>query len=71
MKKIYLIVILIVLLFTLKIGFASCSVEDTPVQNVVIVPIENEKHWYLEMTVAGGTLFLGALGLWLKYKKKN
>ena len=73
MKKIYLVVILIVLLFTLKTGFAGYSMEqqDTPTQNGFIVPIENEGRWCLEMTIAGGTLFLGALGLWLKYKKKN
>lgn len=30
-----------------------------------------EKHYYLEMAIGGGTLFLGALGLWLKYGRKK
>ena len=30
-----------------------------------------EKHYYLEMAIGAGTLSLGALGLWLKYRKKK
>lgn len=76
MKKIYLLIIISLMLFTLKTGFAGYDPnamiqQVAPPPQVIVIPDSNEKHWYLEMTLGGGTLLLGALGIWLKYRKKQ
>ena len=75
MKKLYLIIIIVLMLFTLKISFAGYDpdviINQVPPPQIIVVQESNEKHWYLEMVIGGSTLLLGALGIWLKYRRKQ
>ena len=72
MKKTYLLITIIMLCLSTVAwaGGYEDPVQNIPLQDIVIMPQENPKHWYMEMVIGGGTLLLGAIGLWLKYKKK-
>jgi len=74
MKTIYLILIVLLLSVPVYGGYDPGQYEDTqqqqmtmPSPNVVIV--SESKHWYYEIIIGIGTLVLGAVGLWLKYRK--
>jgi hypothetical protein len=71
MNKIYLL-ITVVLLCLSSVSWAGgySMMQDMPEQNVIMIPQENPRHWYFEMAIGGGTLLLGAAGLWLRYKRK-
>jgi hypothetical protein len=70
MKKIYLLITIAMLCLSTTAWAGYSANQDMPQQNVIIVPQESPKHWYIEMSIGGGTLLLGAIGLWLKYRKK-